>query len=189
MVQKTNKEWNEKLNGAKFPYGPVNELKEVFADPQVLHNDMLQSMEHPILGQIKQVSLIKKMLWNNLIKSFEIHILGWTPSQIFKCLKYLPKSSTNIRPTYARDSLISTQLFIKRNIGTRITANHPKSKIVMMMRWWCDAATTYFFSYLWLLWFDCGAVLSARIALKDFTQLFRMTKNGNVDTEWSVPSL
>ena len=60
MVQKTNKEWNEKLNGAKFPYGPVNELKEVFADPQVLHNDMLQSMEHPILGQIKQVNLIKK---------------------------------------------------------------------------------------------------------------------------------
>lgn len=61
MVQKTNKEWNEKLNGAKFPYGPVNELKEVFADPQVLHNDMLQSMEHPILGQIKQVNLIKKI--------------------------------------------------------------------------------------------------------------------------------
>ncbi len=28
-----------------------------------------------------------------------------------------------------------------------------------------------------------AVVLSARIALKDFTQLFRMTKNGNVDTE------
>ena len=40
MKQKTNKEWNMILNGAKFPYGPVNELKEVFADSQVLHNDI-----------------------------------------------------------------------------------------------------------------------------------------------------
>ena len=56
MVQKTNKEWNQVLNGAKFPYGPVNEMKEVFADSQVLHNDMVQTMEHPTLGDIKQVS-------------------------------------------------------------------------------------------------------------------------------------
>ena len=56
MGQKTNKEWNQVLNGAKFPYGPVNEMKEVFADPQVLHNDMVQTMAHPTLGSIKQVS-------------------------------------------------------------------------------------------------------------------------------------
>ena len=78
MVQKTNKEWTEMLNGAKFPYGPVNEMKEVFDDPQVLHNDMLQTMEHPILGQIKQVSFLtckKKCLKTKRnIESFEIEL-------------------------------------------------------------------------------------------------------------------
>ena len=62
---RTNSEWNEILEGAKFPYGPVNPLKDVFQDPQVLHNQMVRTMDHESLGTtIKQVriSFISKIL-------------------------------------------------------------------------------------------------------------------------------
>ena len=32
----TNAEWNRVFEGARFPYGAVNSLKEVFDDPQVM---------------------------------------------------------------------------------------------------------------------------------------------------------
>ena len=92
-------------------------------------------------------------------KILYIKNLGWTCSQIFKCLKYLPKSSTNIRPTYPRDSLISTQLFIKQNIGTRITANHPESKIVMM-RWWYRNYLLFLLFMIIVIWLRCGSFCS-----------------------------
>jgi len=55
MIGKSNREWDLELEGAKFPYGPVNRLSEVFQDPQVLHNQMVRKMEHDFIGEIKQV--------------------------------------------------------------------------------------------------------------------------------------
>ena len=58
LQMRTNSEWNEILEGAKFPYGPVNPLKDVFQDPQVLHNQMVRTMDHESLGTtIKQVKI------------------------------------------------------------------------------------------------------------------------------------
>ena len=58
LQMRTNSEWNEILEGAKFPYGPVNPLRDVFQDPQVLHNQMVRKMEHEALGTtIKQVKI------------------------------------------------------------------------------------------------------------------------------------
>ena len=36
LGEKTNEEWNRVFEGARFPYGAVNSLKEVFNDPQVM---------------------------------------------------------------------------------------------------------------------------------------------------------
>ena len=36
LSEKTNSEWNRVFEGARFPYGAVNSLKEVFQDPQVM---------------------------------------------------------------------------------------------------------------------------------------------------------
>lgn len=35
-----------------MPAGPVNELPEVFADPQIQHRNMLVATEHPLAGKI-----------------------------------------------------------------------------------------------------------------------------------------
>ena len=53
---KTNSEWNEIFEGAKFPYGAVNNFREVFRDPQVVYNGMEQTIEHESVGKIKQVA-------------------------------------------------------------------------------------------------------------------------------------
>jgi crotonobetainyl-CoA:carnitine CoA-transferase CaiB-like acyl-CoA transferase len=45
--------WVEALNEAGVPCGPVYRMDEVFADPQVLHLAMTESVEHPALGRLE----------------------------------------------------------------------------------------------------------------------------------------
>lgn len=40
-----------------IPAGPINRLDQVFADPQVLHREMLQQVEHPTIGWLPQVGI------------------------------------------------------------------------------------------------------------------------------------
>ena len=50
-------EWVNSLNAASVPAGPINDLADVFSDPQVLSRDMYQEIPHPTLGTIKQTGL------------------------------------------------------------------------------------------------------------------------------------
>ncbi|KAF2347856.1 CoA-transferase family III, partial [Trinorchestia longiramus] len=55
FLELSTQEWLEKFEGASFPYAPVNTLSQTFNDPQVLHNDMVKTIEHPSAGHIKIV--------------------------------------------------------------------------------------------------------------------------------------
>nr|CAG4640011.1 EOG090X05UC [Daphnia pulex]SVE84859.1 EOG090X05UC [Daphnia pulex] len=55
LATKSNSEWMELFRGAHFSYGPINSLSEVFADPQVQHNRMVQEIDHPSAGTLKLV--------------------------------------------------------------------------------------------------------------------------------------
>ncbi len=50
-------DWVVDLQANSVPAGPINDLADVFADPQVLHRDMFLEIPHPILGSIKQTGL------------------------------------------------------------------------------------------------------------------------------------
>ena len=50
-------EWVDSLNAANVPAGPINDLADVFSDPQVLSREMYQEIPHPTLGTIKQTGL------------------------------------------------------------------------------------------------------------------------------------
>jgi len=50
-------EWVKDLQAANVPCGPINDLADVFADPQVLARNMYLEMPHPTLGSIKQTGL------------------------------------------------------------------------------------------------------------------------------------
>jgi len=53
--------WIEKLNKAGVPAGTVQNLKDVFQDPQVLHQQMVTEMEHPGHGKVKMTGFPIKM--------------------------------------------------------------------------------------------------------------------------------
>uniref|UniRef100_A0A8C0S204 Succinyl-CoA:glutarate-CoA transferase n=2 Tax=Canis lupus TaxID=9612 RepID=A0A8C0S204_CANLF len=44
--------WLYLFEGSGVAYGPINNMKEVFAEPQVLHNDLIMEMKHPTAGKI-----------------------------------------------------------------------------------------------------------------------------------------
>ncbi len=46
-VEKTSREWVEGLAELKVPAGPVNDLKQVFDDPQIRHRGMEITMDYP----------------------------------------------------------------------------------------------------------------------------------------------
>nr|XP_014335699.1 PREDICTED: succinate--hydroxymethylglutarate CoA-transferase isoform X2 [Bos mutus] len=44
--------WLQLFEGSGVPYGPINNMRNVFAEPQVLHNDLIMEMKHPTVGKI-----------------------------------------------------------------------------------------------------------------------------------------
>lgn len=51
----TRDAWSRLLLGADIPAGPINNLADVFADEQVLHSGLVEVVEHPELGRLRQV--------------------------------------------------------------------------------------------------------------------------------------
>lgn len=49
--KQTAAHWLEELEAAGVPCGPVNDLAQVFEDPQIQHREMAISMAHPLTGQ------------------------------------------------------------------------------------------------------------------------------------------
>jgi len=54
--QKTKSEWITLLEQAKVPCGPINNVKEVFENEQVLSRNVLQNIMHPTIGNLKLVA-------------------------------------------------------------------------------------------------------------------------------------
>jgi formyl-CoA transferase len=50
-------DWVKDLQEFNVPCGPINDLADVFSDPQLLHREMLLEIPHPTLGSIKQTGL------------------------------------------------------------------------------------------------------------------------------------
>ena len=53
--------WVERLNRVGVPAGPVLDLEQVFADPQVLAREMLVELPHPEVGRFKTTGLPVKL--------------------------------------------------------------------------------------------------------------------------------
>jgi formyl-CoA transferase/CoA:oxalate CoA-transferase len=57
FLTRSSAEWVEALIPAGVPSGPINDLADVFADPQLLHRQMYLEMPHPTLGSVKQTGI------------------------------------------------------------------------------------------------------------------------------------
>ena len=54
FMTRTSAEWVDVLNAAGVPCGPIYDLEQAFADPQVQHVGIAADVEHPTLGH-KQI--------------------------------------------------------------------------------------------------------------------------------------
>uniref|UniRef100_A0A665UF92 Succinyl-CoA:glutarate CoA-transferase n=1 Tax=Echeneis naucrates TaxID=173247 RepID=A0A665UF92_ECHNA len=52
FLQEKTAGWLKKFEGSGVPVGPINSIQEVFSDPQVKHNGLIQEMNHPTAGRI-----------------------------------------------------------------------------------------------------------------------------------------
>ncbi|MFZ3322760.1 MAG: CaiB/BaiF CoA-transferase family protein [Usitatibacter sp.] len=50
------REWLALLEPSGVPCGPINDLSQVFADPQVLHRGMQVTVPHPAAGEVRMVA-------------------------------------------------------------------------------------------------------------------------------------
>jgi crotonobetainyl-CoA:carnitine CoA-transferase CaiB-like acyl-CoA transferase len=57
MRERPRAEWVARFVAAGIPAGLINDLSQVFADPQVIHCQMVRQAVHPVLGEIAQLSL------------------------------------------------------------------------------------------------------------------------------------
>ncbi|XP_034416014.1 succinate--hydroxymethylglutarate CoA-transferase [Cyclopterus lumpus] len=52
FLQEKTADWLRRFEGSGVPFGPINTIQEVFSDPQVKHNGLIQEMNHPTAGHI-----------------------------------------------------------------------------------------------------------------------------------------
>jgi crotonobetainyl-CoA:carnitine CoA-transferase CaiB-like acyl-CoA transferase len=56
MRTRTKADWLAALEAAKVPCGAINDLAEVFADPQVVARDMVTPWQHPLQKDLRLVA-------------------------------------------------------------------------------------------------------------------------------------
>ena len=61
LLQRSKSDWLAALEAAKVPCGAINNLDEVFADPQVRHRGMAVAMPHPLTDDLRLVASPMKL--------------------------------------------------------------------------------------------------------------------------------
>lgn len=61
LRRKTRMEWTPVMIENGIPAGPINTLADVFSDPQVEACNLVQAVEHPVIGTLRQVALPLEM--------------------------------------------------------------------------------------------------------------------------------
>lgn len=102
LKKKTTAEWVTILEKFKVPCGPINNMQQVFSDPQVLHRGMLQvssfdvchqltefqEIEHPTAGNIKLTGIPVKFSSTKAEIRYPPPLLGQHTRQVLLELGY-----------------------------------------------------------------------------------------------------
>ncbi len=56
LLERRSREWIDALEAAGVPCGPINDVAEVFDDPQVRHRGMRLDLPHPLCGEVPLVT-------------------------------------------------------------------------------------------------------------------------------------
>ena len=84
MLTKTSEEWEKLFEEAGLPAGIMNNLHQVFTDPQVLERGMLQIIEHPKIPQLKMIGVPFKFMNSEHKKMTHPPLLGEHTDEILR---------------------------------------------------------------------------------------------------------
>ena len=84
MRTRTKADWLAALESAKVPCGAINNLAEVFADPQVQARDMVTSWQHPLQGGLRLVSSPIKLSATPVRKDLAPPMLGQHTGEVLQ---------------------------------------------------------------------------------------------------------
>ena len=56
FAQRTTKDWCDALEAAGVPNGPINDLRQVFEEPQVVARGMKFELDHPLAGKVPLIA-------------------------------------------------------------------------------------------------------------------------------------
>ena len=76
MKARTRADWMAALEAANVPCGPINDLAEVFADPQVRQREMVVAMPHALSGNVRLVASPMKLSATPVQYRFAPPLLG-----------------------------------------------------------------------------------------------------------------
>lgn len=84
LKTKTTKEWQTIFDEAGVPNGPINDMEHVVNDPQVLAREMIVSVDHPKVGEVKMPGVPIKMSETQGKVRFAPPVLGQHTEEILK---------------------------------------------------------------------------------------------------------
>jgi len=92
MKQKTCDEWVDLFVKEAIPCGPVNNMENLFADPQVLHRNMVAEVPHPTIGTLRLGGIPVKYAATPLSIERPPPLLGEHTDEILAQVLQLPAS-------------------------------------------------------------------------------------------------
>ena len=111
LATRSRRQWSEDFDAVGVPWGPINTLDDVFADPQVLHRRLRIDAIHPNAGTIPMVR-------NPLVGNREA--AEWSPPPA------KGEHSQQILAEVGLDSAAITALMDAGVVGTRETRHHSR---------------------------------------------------------------
>ncbi len=85
------------LDAAGVPAGPINSVKDVFDEPQVVEREMLKYVPHPLGVSVPQVSSPMRFTQSPLVQCTAPPLLGADTDSILKTLGYSQEDITILR--------------------------------------------------------------------------------------------
>lgn len=86
LRSRTRADWLSALEAAKVPCGPINDLADVFADPQVLARQMTTTVLHPLAGDLALVASPMKLSATPVKVERAPPLLGQHTQEVMKTL-------------------------------------------------------------------------------------------------------
>ena len=101
FAQHTTDHWLEVLGEAGVPCGPINDLADVYADPQVQARDMVVEIDHPVAGATRNIGIPVKLSETPGLIRRPAPMLGQHTDEVLAGYGYSPKDIAVLRESRA----------------------------------------------------------------------------------------